>query len=187
MKKNNRGVKGGGKKGVRPQDDYAEQEEPLNAQDEPQMMPVYAEPVATVLVESGGVQEIVTGVDANRDGIPDALEAGVGPIAPAEVEVANVQPELFGPVPQFGLLPGATGSTIVPAAQGYATYTQPTYAAYGAYGGQPTTSYVQYAGTQSYTVGAQPQMASSYVTYAQPTYATTAYTQAEPMMEGEAQ
>jgi len=150
---NKKKPKGGGKKAVRAEE--YDQEEPLNVDVEepqavpPQMMPVYTEPVTTEVAQVSAYEPVT-----------------VAPAAP----VSNVQPELFGPVPQIGLLPGATGSTIVPAAQGYATYTQPSYSY-----AQPQT-YVQYAGTQSYTVDATPQMISNYQAYGgQPTYVTTSY------------
>lgn len=170
---NKKGVKRGAKaKGLgsgRP--DY-DMEQPLQ-----EVQPQYEEPpMASAIVDTGYGQEVVTGVDMDRDGIPDVLEQNPGFVQPlqpmvpmvqsVEVEqVAEAQPMLFGPV--ANLLPGMTSSTITTAAPGqYSTVgaysAAPTYGAYGAYGG------AAYA--------AAPGMTSNYYSSAaNPTYATTSY------------
>lgn len=95
-------------------------------------------PVAQVAVDvdgDGRADKIVTGVDANMDGIPDALQGAPGAAA---VVQDVVQP--LAPIVQTYASPVVTGPTT--------TSSYLPYGAYGAYGASPvTTSYAAPATT----------------------------------------
>lgn len=144
---------------------------------EPMIKP--QEPTASVIVEDGASQYMVTGVDRNRDGIPDAMEAPaplvqMQPTPSFPMVAAGIPPVVTAPsgvsFPGMPTLGGSTymqnTSMVVPQAQAYTqSYTMAPQTASMTIG-----SYANTAQTASYTLAAP-----SYGTPS--TYVSAPYTQ----------